>query len=76
MKTLETFSVECVTIQDVIEHNDLDGDATIDTLLDSDISFGTNTDTLVAGDLLCRILDKDLDFGQLDKNKVLVSLGC
>jgi hypothetical protein len=51
----------------------------MDAISNSDVSFGTNTDTLISQETLESILDDndfivDLDFGDYD-NTVVISLG-
>jgi 2C-methyl-D-erythritol 2,4-cyclodiphosphate synthase len=75
-----TYSQECVTLFDVCQHNALDYDEIMEAISDSDISFGTNYDTLISRYQLQDIVDGfleetvDLDWGKLD-DKVLISLG-
>lgn len=65
---------ECVNIEDVAKANNLDVGEVFIAINDSDISYGTNTDTFVTGVRLENILGKKLDFGSLSKD-ILISLG-
>lgn len=74
-----TYSQECVTLFDVCQHNDLDYAEIIEAISNSDISFGTNYDTLISRHQLQDIIDDwngtiQLDWDGLD-DKVLISLG-
>jgi hypothetical protein len=74
-----TYSQECVTLFDVCQHNDLDYAEIMEAISDSDISFGTNYDTLISRYQLQDIIDDWNGTIQLDWNglndKVLISLG-
>jgi len=54
---MKSFSYECVTLSEFCKHNDLDYNAVIDAVNNSDISFGTNYDTLLAPAQLEAILE-------------------
>lgn len=71
---MKSFTHECLAIADVCEHNKLDYDATMEAISNSDVSFGTNADTLIHGYWLNALLHMDLDFGDFD-NDILISLG-
>lgn len=71
---MESFTHECLALFDVCEHNNLDYDSILSILSDSDVSFGTNADTLIHGYWLNAILARDLDFGDFDDD-ILISLG-
>lgn len=71
---MKSFTHECLALFDVCEHNKLDYDEVLDTISNSDVSFGTNADTLIHGYWLNALLHKDLDFGDFDNN-ILISLG-
>lgn len=74
-----------LTLADVCEHNSLDYSEVIDAISNSDISFGTNYDTLITSTQLEDILenaDIELDLGRLDFDNhdddggyILISLG-
>lgn len=75
------YSHNYVTLADVCKHNSLDYEEVSDAVSNSDISFGTNEDTLMSRRQLQDIIDSyleetvDLDWGKLD-DSVLISLGC
>lgn len=71
---MESFNHECLALADVCEHNKLDYQYVMDALNNSDVSFGTNADTLITGEMLDAILEKGLNYGQFDHN-ILISLG-
>ena len=76
---MKVFTYDCVTLGDVCEHNKLDYGDIMEAICNSDVSFGTNEDTLISQATLESILDDndfivDLDFGGLD-DSVLISLG-
>ena len=74
------YSHNYVTLADVCRHNSLDYTEVLDAISNSDISFGTNEDTLMSRRQLQDIIDSyleetvDLDWGKLD-DSVLISLG-
>lgn len=74
------YSHNYVTLADVCRHNSLDYTEVLDAVCNSDISFGTNEDTLMSRRQLQDIVDSyleetvDLDWGKLD-DSVLISLG-
>jgi hypothetical protein len=76
------YSHNYVTLADVCRHNGLDYIEVLDAVSNSDISFGTNEDTLMSRSQLEDIIDnyidieqhKELDWGKLD-DSVLISLG-
>lgn len=84
------YSHNYVTLVDVCRHNNLDYNEVLDAVSNSDISFGTNEDTLISRSQLQDIIDNyleqdynkyqieqtvELDWGRLD-DSVLISLGC
>ena len=76
---MTVYSHNYVTIADVCGHNDLDYNEVMDAICNSDISFGTNWDTLISQAHLQSILDDHdffvtLDFGGHDET-VVISLG-
>jgi hypothetical protein len=73
---MKSFTHECLALKDVCDHNKLDYDDVMDAISNSDISFGTNADTLIHGYWLNALLDidEDLDFGDFDDD-ILISLG-
>jgi hypothetical protein len=70
-----TFMQKCITLRDLCQHNDLDEDVVTAMIAASHISFGTNADTLMTCFTLEQVLDRELNWGDLD-NSVLISLGC
>lgn len=78
---MKSFTYECVTLRDFCEHNNLNYPEVIDAVCDSDISFGTNYDTLIHATQLEAILeDRDistdnLNYNGYDTDKILISLG-
>lgn len=71
---MKVFTYDCVTLADVCEQNSLDYGSVIEEICYSDISFGTNEDTLISKAMLERVLEIAIDFGGLD-DSVLISLG-
>lgn len=71
---MKVFIYDCVTLADVCEQNTLDYGHVIEEVCHSDVSFGTNEDTLISQSMLEDILELKLDFGGLD-DSVLISLG-
>jgi hypothetical protein len=76
---MKSYTWEYLDLREVCEHNKLDYSSVIDAISNSDVSFGTNTDTLISQETLGSILDDndfivDLDFGEYD-NTVVISLG-
>jgi len=76
---MKSYTWEYLDLREVCEHNDLNYSDVMDAICNSDVSFGTNTDTLISQETLQSILDDndfnaDLDFGEYD-NTVVISLG-
>lgn len=71
---MKVFTYDCVTLADVCEQNTLDYNHVVEEICHSDISFGTNEDTLISKAMLEQVLDITIDFGILD-DSVLISLG-
>jgi hypothetical protein len=76
---MTVYSHNYVTLADVCRHNSLDYAEVLDAVSNSDISFGTNEDTLICRRQLQDIMDDwngtiELDWGKLD-DSVLISLG-
>lgn len=71
---MKSFTHECLTLKDVCEYNQLDYDEVLQDISNSDISFGTNADTLIHGYWLNAILGIDLSFDGFDDD-ILISLG-
>lgn len=79
---MHAFTYRCLKLQDLCDYNRLDFDDVMDAISDSDISFGTNYDTLITTTQLQDILDNSGDFGVLrydDHDNIddilLISLG-
>jgi len=78
---MKTFTHECVRLVDYCDHNNLDYSEVMQMVCDSDISFGTNYDTLISMPDLWDILDDNdvdvtkLDDGGLNVHYTRISLG-
>lgn len=79
---MESFTYKCVTLKTVCEFCELDYAEVIDAISNSDISFGTNYDTIISGDQLEDILEDagmiidGLYFdGHDEDGPILISLG-
>ena len=78
---MKSFSYTCLDIRDVCEYNDLELDAVMTAICDSDISFGTNADTLISISQLETILEDaqiaidGLDYNNHDEDDILIRLG-
>jgi hypothetical protein len=79
---MKSFTYKCVSIQDVCKHNCLDLGSVMDAISNSDISFGSNYDTLISTGQLENILDDaEVNIDRLDYDNhddediVLISLG-
>ncbi len=70
---MNTFTITCVRFVDFCGHLGVDADEARETISNSDISFGTNDDTLVSLARICRILGVEIPT-VLDP-AVMVSLG-
>jgi hypothetical protein len=74
-----SYSHQYLDIRAVCEHNELDVEAVMQHLCDSDISFGSNYDTLISQHHLQSIIDLGFDNVQLDfggyDDTVVISLG-
>ena len=68
------FTYTCVTLSDICSINNLDYENVMDRLNASDVSFGTNDDTLITRQTLESILDSRIQFGDLSDD-VMISLG-
>ena len=71
---METFTYHCVDLMAVCELNQLDYSEVMDQITASDISFGTNDDTLITRKTLESILGRSIEFGELPDN-TMISLG-
>ena len=78
---MHTFTYRYLLIEDVCEHNKLDYDTVMMAISESDISFGTNADTLMTTSQLETILEDaqiaidGLDYNNHDEDDILISLG-
>jgi hypothetical protein len=77
---MKTFTHNCVDIREVCKHNNLDMGEVMDAICSSDVSFGSNSDTLISQEKLQDIVinymedQPDLNFSDLNSD-ILVSLG-
>ena len=76
---MQKYTYEYMDIGEVCDYNELDRAAVMDAISNSDISFGTNFDTLISQEQLQEILDDNdfniiLEFGRNDET-VVISLG-
>jgi hypothetical protein len=76
---MKSYTWEYLDLREVCEHNKLDYGSVMEAITNSDVSFGTNTDTLISQETIQSILDDndfdvELDFGEYD-NTVVISLG-
>lgn len=76
---MRKYTYEYMDIGEVCDYNELDRAAVMQAICDSDISFGTNFDTLISQGQLQEILDDNefnvlLEFGRNDET-VVISLG-
>lgn len=79
---MQTYAHTYVDIRDICKYNNLDFAQVMDAVNNSDISFGTNFDTLISQEQLQSALDDYLDFenqvildfGKLD-DTIVISLG-
>jgi hypothetical protein len=79
---MKSFTYKCVTLATVCEYCELDYSLVIDAVSNSDISFGTNYDTIITGDQLEDILEDagliidGLEYDSHDEDgPILISLG-
>ena len=74
-----SYSHQYLDIRAVCEHNELDIEAVMQHLCDSDVQFGSNYDTLISQHHLQSIIDEGFDNVQLDfggyDDTVVISLG-
>ena len=76
---MKSYAWTYLDLREVCDYNQLDYGDVMEAICHSDVSFGTNTDTLISQDTLQFILDDndfgvDLDFAKYD-NTVVISLG-
>lgn len=77
---MKSYAHEYLDLREVCDFNELNYSDVIDAVSNSDISFGTNYDTLMSQETLQQILDDndfgvELTFGKYD-NTVVISIGC
>jgi len=80
---MRSFTYTCLSVVDVCKYNNLDLNIVMGAICDSDISFGTNYDTLISINQLESILeDAGINIDRLDYNNhnidddiILISLG-
>jgi hypothetical protein len=76
---MKSYAWEYLDLREVCDYNELDYGSVMEAISNSDISFGTNTDTLISQETLQSILDDNdfdiiLEFGKYD-DTVVISLG-
>ncbi len=80
---MKSYTWEYLDLREVCEHNKLDYGDVMEAICNSDISFGTNTDTLISQSQLESVINDSLkfdmdtihlDFGGYD-DTVVISLG-
>ncbi len=76
---MKSYAWTYLDLREVCDYNQLDYSNVMDAISNSDVSFGTNTDTLISQETLQSILDDNdfdiiLEFGKYD-NTVVISLG-
>jgi hypothetical protein len=76
---MKSYTWTYLDLREVCDYNQLDYGNVMDAISNSDVSFGTNTDTLISQETLQSILDDndfivDLDFAKYD-NTIVISLG-
>jgi hypothetical protein len=72
---MKSFTYTCLDISEVCEHNRLDLSNVMDTICNSDVSFGTNYDTLLSVNMLEDILETRLDWNNHDEDNIYITLG-
>jgi hypothetical protein len=78
---MKSFSYECIELVEFCKHNSLDYNTVMEAITHSDISFGTNYDTLLAPAQLEGILEdadivtEDLSYDTYSPDRILISLG-
>ena len=79
---MDTFNYKCVLLKDFCEAVGWNHVETVDHLMNSDISFGNNDDTLVTPHNLADICEKELpeNFEEMaglnPDDDLMISLGC
>ena len=72
---MKSFTYTCLDIGEVCKHNKLDIGEIMDEISASDVSFGTNADTLISANQLEDIISLKLDWDNHDEDTILISLG-
>lgn len=72
---MKSFTYACLDIGEVCQHNSLDIGEVMDEICASDISFGTNYDTLLSVSMLENILSLRLDWDNHDEDNIYITLG-
>ena len=70
---MDIFSYRCVSLKDFCDNVGWNYTHTINCLVDSDLSYGTNDDTLVRPDTLAKICETDLP--EVFDFDLMISLG-
>lgn len=79
---MQAFTQQCIDVNDVSKHNNLDVEKVIDALNNSHVSYGTNGDTLISKQTFESILKNadiikdNLDYGDYKGDEFMISLGC
>jgi hypothetical protein len=71
---MKTFTIECVTLEAFCEFNKLDIEPVFEKVRNSDISFGTNDDTLISYYTVCKMCGV-IPLRDMMENDLMVSLG-
>ena len=76
---MKSYAWTYLDLKDVCDYNEVDYGSVIEAISNSDVCFGTNTDTLISQQQLQSILDDNdfdivLQFGKYD-DTVVISLG-
>lgn len=76
---MKSYAWTYLDLKDVCDYNEVDYGGVIEAISNSDVCFGTNTDTLISQQQLQSILDDNdfdivLQFGKYD-DTVVISLG-
>lgn len=71
---MKTFTITAVALEDFCNEYGLDEDSVHDVIMDSEVSYGHNDDTLITLGSLCGLLEIDPKEGH-DAN-LMISLGC
>jgi hypothetical protein len=79
---MRVYSHQYLDVNDVSKHNNLDVEKVIDALNNSDVSYGTNGDTLISKQTFENILKNadiikdNLDYAEYKGDEIMISLGC